>query len=811
MWLDSRFRLCPVSDQPLVLHGGEEYGAPFLVERLRRDHPVAWLAVGRGEAKEPIVIGNRLAAAVNEAVAGNLLQHALPYQVHLRTLALRRDQLPPFTLVISGADLAPDFAVAAVEACRSGFGVWLLVESELDLSEAIHLGVEELRMTLSEARELAPRGLSALDVAELHASSGGAYTTFLVEMHEHAELPGLRIPLGDGWVYPEPNSRYELPEDVLEGMLHMRRWTDALEVAAEHVPERVEELLHEAGPEFQQQGLLPRLHILLSMLPADFQDRESTLEWSLVAAHQVGTAKDVLPRARHYLSRFEAPELRSRYAPFAPYEEALREAVRAVEALPTPLTLWQYGRMNPDPTEGIVLLTRSVAQAELEGDAYACARAASTLAARFLHLGDFQAARTWASWGLQLYDEHGLRDGVRRLALYNELAFARMMHGDIGGLKDQLQDLHSTVENLLPRLAVGYRTVLADLERLEGNAQLACEYTHANLATAPRTQKGLRAFQHVRSLLELKRLDEASQVAESAVALSAGVPDVLDLRSKLALGMVQSFKLPHEAPATLKQIIDDGRLVFEQRAMAALHYLLARPEGLAEIPADLREKLQGLSETALRVLSGPPDVFHKVWMGLGSGRNSVLELKVLGRSSARLEGNEVHLTRRHWEILVALALHPEGLDYASLHAFLLHDDDRVSPGTLRSHVSHLRSRVPISDNPYRIDVPFTIDILEVQEYLKAGRIREAVALVNGSVLPRSSLPGIREIGEQLDQALRESVLMSGDAEALYSAAGLWDDDLEVWEASLQALHPRDPRVPLIRARIQTLQREYGTA
>ena len=90
-------------------------------------------------------------------------------------------------------------------------------------------------------------------------------------------------------------------------------------------------------------------------------------------------------------------------------------------------------------------------------------------------------------------------------------------------------------------------------------------------------------------------------------------------------------------------------------------------------------------------------------------------------------------------------------------------------------------------------------------------MREAVALAGGEVLPRSSLPGIREVGEQLGQALRESVLTSADAEALYSATGLWPDDLEVWEASLEAMHQRDPRVPLLRARVQALQREYGAA
>ena len=810
MWLENRFQLCPTSERTLILYGGEDFGAPFLVERLKRELPVAWMTIGPSEAGDPIALGNKLAEAVNEALAGNLLQHALPYGVHLRTLSMRRNQLLPFVLVISNADLAPEFAEMAARTCRSDLGVWLLVGAGFDVTGSVRVGTDELRLSLGEARALSPQGLSDETVAALHSSTRGAYTSFLAEVYRCAGLPEMLIPLAGEWVYPESEARHEAPEDVLEALVRLSRWSDALEVAAELVPERVEDLLYAAGPEFQQQGLLPRLHILLSLLPDSFLTRERTLEWRLLAAHQVGAAAEVLPDVRNYLRAHEAPDLRARYAPFAPFPDALGEAERASNALPSPLTLWQYGRMQPDPQRGIEFLTQSVSQAELEGDIHACARAAGTLSARFRHIGDFHSSRTWAAWGLQIFDEHGLKDGMRRLTLYDDLASSRVLLGDTGGLLEQVQEYHTTVENYLPGIAANFRSLLASLERINGNARLASEYTLANLSTASRNQKGLRAYEHVRSLLELGKVEDARQVAAEAVALSAGTAKAQDLRAQLALGMVQAFDDPSEAPGTLGPTFGT-ELEFEQRAMAALHYLLAKPDGIDDVPEALLEKLKGLSETALRVLSGPPDAFHRVWKLLGAEGGSVLELKVLGRTSARLEGNEVELTKRQWEILVALALHPEGLDYESLHAFLLHDSDQMSPGTLRSHVSYLRSRVPISDNPYRIEVPYTIDVRQVEERLTEGKVREAVAMASGTVLPRSTLPGIREVGAHLDQALRESVLSSGDAEVLYSATGLWPDDLEVWEASLTALHGRDPRVPLIRARVQSLQREYGAA
>jgi tetratricopeptide (TPR) repeat protein len=712
---------------------------------------------------------------------------------------------------VSGAELAPDFARAAADACQSGFGLWLLVENDLEGLDATQLRQSELRLTLPEARSLTPTGISDADVEEIYLRTQGAYTAFLSEMHHQAGLPDIVVPHADGWVYPEKQARLEDPQDVVDALVRLGRWSDAVEVAVEHTPERVEDLLREAGPEFQQQGLLPRLHVLLSMLPHPFDRFERTLEWRLLAAHQVGSSAEMIQLVRRYLAANEAPELRSRFAALMPYTEGIRQAQRAAATLATPLTLWQYGRMHPDPHEGIDLLTRSVSQAELEGDAYACIRAAGTLAGRFLHIGDFQAGRSWANWALQFFDQNGLKDGVRRLRLFRELAFARTMLGEISGLREQLTDALATLENLLPDLAASYRSALADVERLEGDPGVAAEYTRANLDTASRSRKGLHAYRHVRSLLELGKIKEARDVAASAVALSTGSPEMQDLRARLSAGMVSAFETPADAGPLLTVIMENRKLIFEQRAMAALHFLLARPDGWEAVPEDLRSKLEALGETALRVLSGPQEAFHKVWMRLAGGRQAALELRVLGRTSARLEGNELKLTKRQWEILLALALHPAGLDYGALHAFLLRDDDRVSPVTLRSHVSHLRGRVPISDNPYRIEVPYTLDVSEVQTLLQEGKVREAVALVNGSVLPRSSLPGIRDTGEQLDQALRESVLTSRDPEALYSAANLWNDDLEVWEASLQALHPRDPRVPLLRARVQALRHEYGAA
>lgn len=809
MWLESRFQLCPTDGGVLFIEGGDRYGAPFLVERLKQERRVAWFSLSPSVADDPVAIGNLLAESINVGLGGNLLQNALPYLVHLRTLAQHRDLLTDLTLVVSGAHHSWDLARAAVDACGRDIGLWLISEAAPEgLGDFTGLTERDLQMTFDEARDLAPSGLSEALVRSLYQSSCGAYTSYIREVNQAAGLPEIVLPGPAGWEYSEQDARLEDPADVFEALTRLERWDDALEVAVDHLPDRVETLIEHAGPLFQRRGLLARLHLLLTILPARLQTLEQTLEWRLVAAHYTGQTDLVLPQVRRFLRDHEAPSLRARYATFLPFNEGLGEAARAAAAEPSPLTLWQYGRIHPDAERGVELLTESVGQAELHDDAFSSARAAGSLAARFNDLGRFREGRSWAEWGLRVFDESGLQDGARRLHLLTDLAFAKTMLGETSGLIRQLEDYLETLEEVLPAFSANVRQVLADLYRAEGNVQECAEFTAVNWQEAPRGQKGLRAYQHVRSLLEIGALEEAQELARTGLALSAGLQPFQDMRARLALGVSQSFTEPAAAVGTLTPIVEARNLTFEHRAVAALHYLLAKPDGFSDIPEDLAPMLQELGDTALRVLSGPPEVFHPIWTALRGGKRSVLELRTLGHAKARLEGAELKLTKRQWEILVALAMHPKGLTYERLHAFLLHDMGRVSVGTLRSHVSHLRDRVPISDNPYRIEVPFNLDALEVHDLLKQGKIREAIALVGGPLLPRSTLPGIREVGEQIEQEIRESVLSSGDPEALYSATSLWEDDLEVWERSLETLHPRDPRVPLLRARVNALREEF---
>ena len=72
--------------------------------------------------------------------------------------------------------------------------------------------------------------------------------------------------------------------------------------------------------------------------------------------------------------------------------------------------------------------------------------------------------------------------------------------------------------------------------------------------------------------------------------------------------------------------------------------------------------------------------------------HGLLELKLLGQPSVQLNGARLRLTRRQVEILALLALNPDGLELAELHA-RLYGDRAVSLGTLKAEMSQLRGRL----------------------------------------------------------------------------------------------------------------------
>ncbi|BBY65158.1 GAF domain-containing protein [Mycolicibacterium helvum] len=143
------------------------------------------------------------------------------------------------------------------------------------------------------------------------------------------------------------------------------------------------------------------------------------------------------------------------------------------------------------------------------------------------------------------------------------------------------------------------------------------------------------------------------------------------------------------------------------------------------------------------------------------------------------------LTGRHADILVLLSRHPEGL--SADHLAMLLDDKDLDVVTVRAEMSRLRKVVGaevIDSRPYRLLVPITTDIGEVDEALDAGDVTAALDRYPGPLLPQSISPAVGRLRTELTMTLRAAVLATGDPAVLRRWLNSPDgrDDRDGWRA-----------------------------
>lgn len=184
-------------------------------------------------------------------------------------------------------------------------------------------------------------------------------------------------------------------------------------------------------------------------------------------------------------------------------------------------------------------------------------------------------------------------------------------------------------------------------------------------------------------------------------------------------------------------------------------------------------------------------------------------LRLLGADAARLEweGGGAVLTRRHAEILLALAAAPRGIGAAALADEVYGRPEAEQ--TLRAEMVRLRrwleaalAPLGLGSRPYRLTGELGVDALDTLDLLAEGNCAAALAAYAGPVLPGSSAPAAERLREELDGTLRETMLESADADALYAYATHWAaGDDHVWETLLRVLPPDSPRRARVVARL----------
>ena len=96
--------------------------------------------------------------------------------------------------------------------------------------------------------------------------------------------------------------------------------------------------------------------------------------------------------------------------------------------------------------------------------------------------------------------------------------------------------------------------------------------------------------------------------------------------------------------------------------------------------------------------------------------------------------------------------------------------DAGHPASVRVEMSRLRKLLPgaIEPDGYGLPATSTADVRRVRALLGRGAVADAAAAYPGSLLPGSTAPGIERARDELEGWLRQAVITSDDAEALWS-------------------------------------------
>ncbi|EPG37402.1 hypothetical protein [Acinetobacter colistiniresistens] len=170
-----------------------------------------------------------------------------------------------------------------------------------------------------------------------------------------------------------------------------------------------------------------------------------------------------------------------------------------------------------------------------------------------------------------------------------------------------------------------------------------------------------------------------------------------------------------------------------------------------------------------------------------------LYLRTFNTAQALMNGQNLTLTPRQIEILVILALCPQGLNLENLHQ-ALYGERKVSLGTLKAEMSHLRDRLgdAIGSRPYRLNVPIEADFLQLEQALDAGYISTALQCYTGIFLAKTESPFLCAWRDGLESRLSHAIFQTQGSDALLKHLAYSPEAVDAAERLLELLPASHP-------------------
>ncbi|WP_043970386.1 MULTISPECIES: transcriptional regulator [Acinetobacter] len=170
-----------------------------------------------------------------------------------------------------------------------------------------------------------------------------------------------------------------------------------------------------------------------------------------------------------------------------------------------------------------------------------------------------------------------------------------------------------------------------------------------------------------------------------------------------------------------------------------------------------------------------------------------LYLRTFNTAQVLLNGQNLTLTPRQIEILVILALCPQGLNLENLHQ-ALYGERKVSLGTLKAEMSHLRDRLgdALGSRPYRLNVAVEADFLQLEQALDAGYISTALQGYTGIFLAKTESPFLCAWRDGLESRLSHAIFQTQGSDALLKHLAYSPEAIDAAERLLELLPASHP-------------------